>query len=262
MAMNDPIIISPVSYNQKSSELGSGAQLSTTALPGLPASKTTQVMGDMLVVNLRPCVLTGLNLRCKQAVDFILGLLLLLAVLPLMAVIWVAIRLDSKGPSIIVQDRIGYKGQPFKFYKFRTMYWGCDDSKHRAYVKDWMDNRPAESAVFKLVNDPRVTRIGAILRRYSLDELPQLFNVLKFDMSLVGPRPALPYEVENYAEWHEERFEAPPGLTGLWQVSGRNRLSFEDMVRLDIAYLRNWSIRLDFKLLARTIPTVLLGTGH
>ena len=104
--------------------------------------------------------------------------------------------------------------------------------------------------------------MGAILRRYSLDELPQLFNVLKLDMSLVGPRPALPYEVENYAPWHEERLQAPPGLTGLWQVSGRNRLSFEDMVRLDIAYLRRWSIGLDFKLLAKTIPTVLLGTGH
>ena len=249
--------------DQNRSELVPGALWSTAPLPELPISALTQVVQGEALVCPRLCALTGAKLRCKQAIDLVLGFLLLLIALPFMAVIWLAIRLDSKGPAIIVQNRIGYQGRPFRFYKFRTMYWGCGDGAHRAYIKDWMDNRPAEGGgVYKLVNDPRVTRIGAILRRYSLDELPQLFNVLKLDMSLVGPRPALPYEVENYTPWHEKRLDAPPGITGLWQVSGRNRLSFENMVRLDIQYLRRWSIGLDFKLLAKTIPTVLLGTGH
>ena len=143
------------------------------------------------------------------------------------------------------------------------MYSDSDDRVHRTYVKEWMRNRPAkDTAVFKIAGDKRVTRVGAILRRYSLDELPQLFNVIKFDMSLVGPRPALPYEVEDYAAWHKERFEAPPGLTGLWQVSGRNLLSFKGMIGLDLQYVRNWSIGLDFGILAKTIPAVLRGTGH
>jgi len=249
--------------DQNRSEFTPGLQLNTAPFQEISLTAATRVIDKQVAVRPRPCALTGAKLRSKQAIDFLLGFLLVLVALPLMAVIWLAIRWDSKGPAIIVQNRIGYKGRPFKFFKFRTMYWGASDGMHRAYIKDWMDNRPAENgSVFKLVNDPRVTRMGAILRRYSLDELPQLFNVLKLDMSLVGPRPALPYEVENYAPWHEERLQAPPGLTGLWQVSGRNRLSFEDMVRLDIAYLRRWSIGLDFKLLAKTIPTVLLGTGH
>jgi len=249
--------------DQNCSQLVPGALLNAAPLPEVSTSAVAQVISHEAPLCLRPCALTGAQLRCKQAVDLVLGFLLLLVALPFMAVIWVAIRVDSKGPGMIVQNRIGYKGRAFKFYKFRTMYWGCTDSAHRAYIKDWMDNRPADKGtVFKLVNDQRVTRVGAILCRYSLDELPQLFNVLKLDMSLVGPRPALPYEVENYEPWHGKRFQAPPGLTGLWQVSGRNRLSFEDMVRLDIEYLRHWSIGLDFKLLFKTIPTVLLGTGH
>jgi lipopolysaccharide/colanic/teichoic acid biosynthesis glycosyltransferase len=249
--------------DQNRFEFTPGAQLSTTPFEEISFSRRTQAIADDASVGGRSSPLTGANLRLKQALDLFVGFALLVVALPWMALIWLAIRLDSTGPAIIVQNRIGYKGQPFKFYKFRTMYWGSSDGTHRAYIKDWMDNRPAENGgVFKLVNDPRVTRIGAILRRYSLDELPQLLNVLKLDMSLVGPRPALPYEVENYAPWHEERFEAPPGLTGLWQVSGRNHLSFDDMVRLDVEYLRSWSIGLDVKLLAKTIPTVLLGTGH
>jgi lipopolysaccharide/colanic/teichoic acid biosynthesis glycosyltransferase len=231
--------------------------------PQLGIAGPARVISDLVLTSSAPRAITGLSLRCKQGIDFVLGCVLLLIATPFMVVIWIAIRCDSKGPGIFVQDRIGYKGQPFKFYKFRTMYPDCGDHVHRSYVKEWMNNRPAKNtAVFKIVADQRVTRVGAILRRYSLDELPQLFNVLKFDMSLVGPRPALPYEVDNYAAWHKVRFEAPPGLTGLWQVSGRNLLSFKDMVRLDIEYLQRWSIGLDFKLLAKTIPMVLRGTGH
>ena len=219
--------------------------------------------GTLVEATSNPWGIAGLSLRCKQGIDFVLALTLLLLAAPFMLVIWIAICCDSKGPGIIVQERVGYKGRPFKFYKFRTMYSNCDDRVHRTYIKDWMRNRPAKNTtVFKIVNDRRVTRVGAILRRYSLDELPQLFNVLKFDMSLVGPRPALPYEVDDYATWHKQRFEGPPGLTGLWQVSGRNLLSFEDMVRLDIEYLRNWSIGLDLSLLVKTVPALLRGTGH
>jgi exopolysaccharide biosynthesis polyprenyl glycosylphosphotransferase len=225
----------------------------------------THLVGDIAVVSPKACAIDGLNLRLKQAVDLVLGLVCLILALPFMALIALAIRLDSEGPAIIKQTRVGYKGQPFTFYKFRTMYTNSDDTVHRTYIREWIKNNPAEDSgakVFKLVRDKRVTRIGAVLRRYSIDELPQIFNVIKLDMSLVGPRPALPYEVDSYYEWHKERFDAPPGITGLWQVGGRNRLSFDEMAKLDIEYLRGWSLPLDFKVLARTIPTVLRGTGH
>jgi exopolysaccharide biosynthesis polyprenyl glycosylphosphotransferase len=224
---------------------------------------TAHVIDNLPLVSPRAPRIAGLNLRCKQTIDFFVGCIVLVLVAPMMAVIWAAIRVDSDGPAIIVQQRIGYRGRLFNFYKFRTMHSNSADDIHRAYIKKWIDNRPAtRDSVFKLVKDPRITRVGRVLRRYSLDELPQIFNVLKLDMSLVGPRPALPYEVEHYAEWHKERFEGPPGMTGLWQVGGRNRVGFDDMVRLDLEYLRNWSVSLDLKLLARTIPVVLHGTGH
>jgi lipopolysaccharide/colanic/teichoic acid biosynthesis glycosyltransferase len=217
--------------------------------------------------------LSPFNLAMKRLLDLLLTSAIVLAISPLMLVLWVAIRLGSKGPGILVQKRVGYKGRTFNFYKFRTMYVDVDDSSHREYVKQWMrdesyEHRTAEAGndqgckVFKIVNDKRVTPIGRFLRKYSLDELPQFFNVLKLDMSLVGPRPAMVYEVEKYEEEHMQRLYAPPGITGAWQVAGRNRLSFKQMVDLDVQYIQNWSVFTDLRILALTIPAVLRGTGH
>ena len=165
-----------------------------------------------------------------------------------------------------MQRRIGQKGRIFDCYKFRTMYIGQHDSVHRDYAAKWISNLAYAHAenkeTFKIVDDPRVTRVGRMLRRYSLDELPQLLNVLKGDMSLVGPRPALAYELEMYKDWHKERLQGIPGLTGLWQVAGRNQLSFDEMVKLDLEYLRNWSASQDLRLILKTVPSVLTGTGH
>ena len=211
-------------------------------------------------------VIAGFNLLMKRMVDHLAGMALLALSFPFMALVSLLIRLNSSGPAILVQDRVGYKSRIFKLYKFRTMYMDADDSVHRDYVKEWIKNKPYNGhngeRAYKIVDDRRITPIGRWLRKFSLDELPQLLNVVKGDMSLVGPRPALSYEVESYEEWHKERFDGPPGLTGIWQVNGRNDLSFDEMVRLDIEYLHNWTPARDLVLLAKTLPTVLSGTGH
>jgi lipopolysaccharide/colanic/teichoic acid biosynthesis glycosyltransferase len=205
------------------------------------------------------------DLTLKRMLDLVLATILFVCILPLLLLIWIAIRLTSGGPAVLAQERIGYKGRAFKMYKFRTMFPNVDDTLHREYVRKWINNHAHSSEngqnVFKISEDKRVTPIGRFLRRYSFDELPQVMNVLKLQMSLVGPRPALPYEVENYKDWHWKRFETPPGITGAWQVNGRNHVSFDDMVSLDIRYIRNWSIQSDFIVLAKTVPVVLKGTG-
>ncbi len=156
-------------------------------------------------------------------------------------------------------------GRVFLFYKFRTMRVDADDAAHREYQRRFIAGAPDanlgddERPAYKLRGDTRVTRVGNVLRRLSLDELPQLLNVVRGDMSIVGPRPPIPYEVEAYDLWHRKRLDMKPGLTGLWQVSGRNRLSFEEMVRLDLYYIENWSLLLDLKIILRTLPVMLRG---
>jgi exopolysaccharide biosynthesis polyprenyl glycosylphosphotransferase len=177
----------------------------------------------------------------------------------------VLIKLDSKGGVFYKQERVGMDGRIFLFLKFRTMQSDADDAAHRDYQRNYIAGRAEtnlgdeERPVYKLRTDPRVTRIGRVLRRLSLDELPQLLNVLRGDMSVVGPRPPITYEVEAYELWHRKRLDMKPGLTGLWQVSGRNRLSFEEMVRLDLFYIENWSLLLDLKIILRTLPVMLRG---
>ncbi len=209
--------------------------------------------------------LSGFNLLLKRLIDINVATVMLLFTAPLMAAIWLAVKLTSPGPAIFVQRRIGWKGNLFNLYKFRTMMISQDQSAHQEYAKQWIANQPyaagPEQNTYKILGDKRLTPIGAFLRKYSLDEFPQIVNVLKGDMSLVGPRPALGYEVEMYQEWHKERLEGPPGLTGEWQVGGRYNLSFEEMVKLDIEYLRNWTPSRDFKVLLKTVPAVLQGTG-
>ncbi len=196
-------------------------------------------------------------LLVKRAVDVGLALLLGVVCLPLAALLALLIKLTSHGPVLFRQVRCGLSGRPFTFYKLRTM---TEDAEERLSEVAHLNEH--EGPVFKSSHDPRVTRFGRFLRRFSLDEIPQLWNVLKGEMSLVGPRPPLPDEVARYEKWQRRRLSMKPGLTGLWQVSGRSDLpSFDQWMELDLAYIDNWSLTLDAKILLRTIPTVLSGKG-
>ena len=205
----------------------------------------------------------------KRAMDLLGSLLALLLLSPLFLIIALAVKVTSPGPVFFRQRRLGQYGKPFVFLKFRSMYVNNDAAVHREYVTQLIagkaGKRPlsgSNDGVYKLTNDARISRVGAFLRRTSLDELPQFINVLKGEMSLVGPRPPIPYEVEAYDIWHRRRLlEAKSGLTGLWQVCGRSRVKFDDMVRLDLQYARTWSPWMDLKILARTPGAVLLGEG-
>jgi exopolysaccharide biosynthesis polyprenyl glycosylphosphotransferase len=192
----------------------------------------------------------------KRAIDIALTVLVSPVVLCVSAVIAVAIKLDSPGPIVFAQMRMGSGGRTFPVYKFRTM---VNDAEARK--AELVDQNEADGPIFKIRNDPRRTRVGQFLRRTSLDELPQLWNILRGEMSWVGPRPATPDEVDRYLPWHMRRLAAKPGLTGLWQVSGRSDTTFEEMVRLDIYYVEHWSVLMDLRILLQTIPTVLSGRG-
>jgi exopolysaccharide biosynthesis polyprenyl glycosylphosphotransferase len=205
----------------------------------------------------------------KRAMDIVGSVLALFLFAPVLFTIALAIRLTSSGPVFFRQKRVGQSGEEFVFFKFRTMYVNNDSSVHQEYVKQLIAGRAERhpgsangKGVYKLTTDSRITRVGRFLRRTSLDELPQLLNVLKGDMSLVGPRPAIAYEVEAYDTWHRRRiFEAKPGITGLWQVSGRSRVTFDDMVRLDLCYAKTWSPWMDLKILMRTPAAMFFGDG-
>jgi len=205
----------------------------------------------------------------KRTMDLVGSLLALLLLSPLFLAIAVLIKATSKGPVFYRQRRIGQYGKAFVLLKFRSMHVNSDSRIHQEYVTKMIAGKaqanPADGngkKVYKLTKDPRITRVGSLLRKTSLDELPQFVNVLKGEMSLVGPRPPVPYEVEAYDVWHRRRLlEAKPGITGLWQVSGRCRLTFDDMVRLDLHYARHWSPWMDIKILARTPGAVVEGEG-
>lgn len=207
------------------------------------------------------------HLALKRAIDVAGSLAFLVMLSPVLAAIALIIKLTSKGPVLFEQERLGQFGARFKCLKFRTMYTNCDAKIHREYVQQFIagnaqsaapDN--SQKALYKITKDPRVTPIGRILRKTSLDEFPQFWNVLRGEMSLVGPRPPVPYEFEVYDIWHRRRvLELKPGVTGLWQVSGRNRTRFDEMVRLDVRYSQNWSLWLDLKILFAT-PLAMLSS--
>jgi exopolysaccharide biosynthesis polyprenyl glycosylphosphotransferase len=205
----------------------------------------------------------------KRAIDIVGSGLLLLALSPVLAAIAAAIKLTSKGQVVFEQERLGQFGKPFKCLKFRTMYSNNDPKIHREFIQQFISGKDektkkndTEPAVYKITNDPRITPIGRFLRKTSLDEFPQFWNVLRGEMSLVGPRPPVPYEYEVYDHWHRRRvLEVRPGVTGLWQVSGRSRTCFDDMVRLDLRYAKSWSLWLDVKILLATPFAVFTGDG-
>lgn len=228
---------------------------------------TLDVIDGVPLLGMRRSNIRGGNRLIKRMLDIVIATIAIAFLSPLMLLVALLIKLTSKGPVFFSQDRVGENGQVFRFLKFRTMHANNDSAIHRTYATKWITEGhahevDAKGALYKIKEDPRIIPIGGILRKYSIDELPQLFNVLNGDMSLIGPRPPIPYEVEVYREWHRRRFEGPPGITGLWQVSGRNRLSFDEMVKLDIEYLENWSIRRDLKILWRTMGVVFFDRAY
>jgi lipopolysaccharide/colanic/teichoic acid biosynthesis glycosyltransferase len=204
--------------------------------------------------------------RMKRFLDVVLTLLLLIPLCIVMLIVAVAIRLDSDGPIFFRQRRVGLNGVEFDMFKFRSMYDRCDDTLHREAIARYMANEtlnddPSTALQYKQIDDPRVTRVGKFIRKMSFDELPQFFNILHGDMTLVGPRPPVPYEVEIYTEHDKLRLCGKPGLTGVWQVYGRSQVPFHEMVEMDVAYLQQQSILQDLKLIVLTIPVMVLGRG-
>lgn len=251
---------------------GRGSRVTFRIVPNLlnciPRKTYVEQLGAIPMVRLFEEPLSASARLFKRSVDLIVSSLILLFTAPLWLIIAIAIKLESRGPVFYRQERVGMDGHIFQIYKFRSMR---DDAKiddgHRDYmarvIKSQGDTNlgTQRDPSYKFVNGHRLTRVGALLRRLSLDELPQVFNVFKGEMSLVGPRPPIPYEVECYETWHRKRLDVKPGLTGLSQVSGRYRLSFPQMVQLDIYYIENWSPWLDLKIILKTIPALFMKEG-
>jgi exopolysaccharide biosynthesis polyprenyl glycosylphosphotransferase len=208
------------------------------------------------MIGVKEVSISGLNQVVKRSLDVAFSTLVLFLATPLMALIALMIKLESPGPVLFRQERVGRNGRCFEVYKFRSMIEGADEQKSAL-----LHLNEAEGPLFKIRQDPRLTRVGKWLRKLSLDELPQFYNVLRGEMSLIGPRPPLPKEVEQYQEWHKRRLEVAPGITGLSQISGRSDLTFDETALLDIYYVENWSLGLDTKILLQTIPRVIFGNG-
>ncbi len=208
------------------------------------------------LIGMRPAAIRGGSLLVKRAMDLILSAVFSILALPVMGIAALAIKLDSPGPVIFRQTRVGQGGKLFTCYKFRSMRQNAEEEQHALHHLN-----EADGPLFKIRDDPRCTRVGRFLRRTSIDELPQLVNIFRGEMSWVGPRPPLPSEVEQYQPWHRQKLSVTPGLTGMWQISGRSDVSFDEMALLDIWYAENWSVGLDIKILLKTIPVVLLCRG-
>ncbi|NOT48751.1 MAG: sugar transferase [Acidobacteria bacterium] len=234
----------------------------------LPQKTSVEQIGVLPMVRLFREPLSDVQRFIKRASDIVISTIAIVLLAPVWLAVSILIKLDSSGPIFFRQERVGMDGRVFLCYKFRTMAANADEQLHReAYQKNIGGESDANAGnvtkpVFgKVKDDPRITKFGRRLRRSSLDELPQLLNVLKGDMSVAGPRPPIPYEVEEYDIWHRKRLDMKPGITGLWQVSGRNRLTFEEMVRIDLFYIENWSLWLDLKIILLTLPAVLRDDG-
>src|SRR6185312_10253961 len=234
----------------------------------LPSKTEVDQIGALPMIRLFREPLSDFARGSKRLSDLFIASLALGLLSPFWLFIALLIKLDSKGPVFYAQERVGMDGRIFVVYKFRTMHMNADSEIHREYQRKFIaghaeanvgeDGQPA----YKLRNDPRITRVGRVLRRFSLDEVPQLINVLRGDMSVVGPRPPLPSEFKQYRLDHLRRLDVVPGITGLWQITSRQDPSFDNYIALDLEYIENWSLGLDLKILLRTIPAVLKGTGR
>jgi exopolysaccharide biosynthesis polyprenyl glycosylphosphotransferase len=213
-------------------------------------------MGGVPLVGLKETSIPRAGRLLKRALDIVLSVVGLLVLAPFLTLVAILIRLDSPGPALFSQRRVGEGGRLFNIYKFRSMRMGAEEQQAQL-----QELNQASGPLFKIKADPRLTRVGRFLRRSSVDELPQLINVLRGEMSIVGPRPGLPPEVAKYEAWHRQRLEVPPGISGLWQVSGRSELSFDEMCMLDVYYIENWSLGLDLAIMFKTIPRVLFADG-
>lgn len=273
-AVNDAVVALPLQAHERLVEICRTMQslsIHVHVIPDLFAlsfpNTTLDGFGGIPVVDLGRPGMKSWQRGVKRAFDLIAVSIGLLFLSPVLLLIAILIKLDSEGPVLYVQERIGELGRPFRMFKFRSMRYDSDPSIHKAHVTRLITQNlsPAhlggDQGSLKLENDTRITKIGKFIRKTSLDELPQLVNVLLGEMSLVGPRPPLLYEVDLYQGWHKRRFEVPPGITGLWQVQGRNRVSFDEMVRMDLAYIENQSLWLDLKLLLQTPKAVFEARG-
>ena len=235
----------------------------------LPQKTSVEQIGILPMVRLFREPLSDADRFIKRTSDLAITFPVLLAAFPAWLIITLLVKFDSPGPVLFKQERVGMDGRLFLCYKFRTMAADSDDSLHREMYRKNIEGSASEGAsdgqdhalYGKVAGDPRITRVGKWLRRTSLDELPQILNVIRGDMSIVGPRPPIPYEVEEYDVWHRKRLDMRPGMTGLWQVSGRNRLTFDEMVKVDLFYIENWSLLLDLKIIFLTLPAVFRGDG-
>jgi exopolysaccharide biosynthesis polyprenyl glycosylphosphotransferase len=229
----------------------------TATLPEVLASRlSVQPLGGLMALSLRPVRLTGSQVVAKRAFDLAVSAVAIALLSPVFLLVAAGVACSSSGPVLFRQRRVGQRGRSFTMLKFRTMHVGAEER-----VEELRRLHAVENLMFKIPDDPRVTPVGRLLRRFSLDELPQLFNVLRGQMSLVGPRPPLAEEVTRYEDWQFDRLEVPPGITGLWQVSGRSELSFDECVRLDLFYIENWSLTYDLFILAKTLPALLSRRG-
>jgi exopolysaccharide biosynthesis polyprenyl glycosylphosphotransferase len=222
----------------------------------LPSRVSPHPVGNVMALALKPVRLSGTQAALKRMFDLLLAFIGVAITAPVWIGVAAAIKMTSRGPVFFRQERVGRGGRTFRLYKFRTMVQGAE-----SMLGDLRTQNEASGPLFKMREDPRITGVGRWLRRWSVDELPQLLNVLRGEMSLVGPRPALPAEVGTYEEWHTTRLEVAPGITGLWQVSGRSDVSFDEYVRLDLFYIENWSLAYDLFILAKTLPVVATGKG-
>jgi exopolysaccharide biosynthesis polyprenyl glycosylphosphotransferase len=261
--IDEVIITLPWQYHRKIMSIMTYCErnsVRTRIVPDLFQMRLSQMhveeIAGVPMIGVKEAGIGGLNQVVKRTLDLGVAGFGLVIFTPVMLLMAVMIKMESPGPVLFEQRRVGKDGQLFTIYKFRSMVEGAEDQQETL-----RDLNEADGPLFKIKDDPRLTRLGKLMRRLSLDELPQLYNVLTGDMSLIGPRPPLPSEVENYQEWHKRRLEIAPGLTGLSQVSGRSELTFDEMALLDIYYIENWSPALDTKILLQTIPKVIFGAG-
>ncbi len=252
-----------ISIVQRCLEFDKVVRIYSNFLKILEEKLNVELYAGIPVIMLSQYSLSGKAWKIKRIIDIIFSAGALIALSPFFLIIAVGIKLSSRGPVFYIQNRIGKDGKPINFYKFRSMHVAKSDEGHKKFVQDFIKDKSNNNdiRIFKITDDPRIFKLGKFIRKTSIDELPQLYSVLKGDMSLIGPRPCLPYEWDVYSEWHKKRLHAIPGCTGLWQVVGRSIVSFEEMVLLDLYYISNMSIWFDFKIIIKTFPVLFLGKG-